>query len=105
MQAYVPVYCYFLCGYRRPTGAEARYLARWPQANMIDLGRSEIDLSPLVPWLGHCDSSKPRLLAKPLGRRWPSLALEVVRAEIESLEPVTPAWGQLVAVRLVEVGK
>ncbi len=74
--------------------------------NVVDWSRSEVDLSPLVPWLGNPDSTWARKLAKALPKRWPELKgqLEVIELEAEIIGEGY-VWGDLHPIRVVATGR
>jgi len=75
----VPLYLYVLAGRKPPTAKQRRRLARREiyggpfdgvttcMPNIVNWERSQIDVSPLVPWIGTPDSR----LARCFARLWP----------------------------------
>lgn len=110
----VPQFIYVLAGRTRPTRDQARLFRtkEWgggsldgmvmQMPNTVDWTNSEIDLSPLIPWLGNPDSLWPRKLAKILVAKWPELKgqLEVIRLQVEIIGDGYQ-WGDLIRVRAV----
>ncbi|MBM4022990.1 MAG: hypothetical protein FJ284_12280 [Planctomycetes bacterium] len=97
MNVRVPLSFYILAGHVPPTEEQTRsFMTReWyggaldgraaQMPNVVDWSRSEVNLSPLIPWLGNTDSTWARKLAKALPKRWPDLQgqLEVIELEVE----------------------
>ena len=110
----IPLYFYILAGRVKPTDEHARYLQQkeWyagpfdgqaiQMPNTVDWSRSEVDLSPLIPWLGNPDSMWPRKLAKLFQAEWPDLRgqLEVIKLEVEIIGEGYK-WGDLVPIRAI----
>ena len=108
----VPLTIYVLAGRSWPTSKQARLLAlkEWyggpldglavQMPNVVDWSRSDVKLSPLVPWLGNPDSTWPRRLWKKMEAKWPELKgrLEVVRLEVEFIGDGFK-WGELYPIR------
>lgn len=108
----IPLFIYVLAGRSKPTPEQARLLGRteWCEGpldglamqmpNVIDWSNSEVDLSPLIPWLGNPDPLWPRALKKKLEAKWPELEgqLEVVELEVEIIGQGYQ-WGDLYPVR------
>jgi hypothetical protein len=108
---------YFLAGRVPPTDEQALAFQKseWyggaldgtatQTPNVVDWSRSEVNLSPLVPWLGNPDSSWPRRLSKHLAARWPELRgqLEVIGVEAEIVGDGY-AWGDLYPIRATTGG-
>lgn len=113
----VPMTIYVLAGRVSPTPEQARLFAAKElyggsldgmsvqMPNVVDWSRSEVDLSPLVPWLGNPDSTWPRRLRKRLEAKWPDLKgqLEVIRLEVEIIGGGYK-WGDLIPFRALRRG-
>ena len=111
-QVRVPLTMYVLAGQVTPTPEQARLFAAKEffggsldglavqMPNVVDWSRSEVDLSPLVPWLGNPDSTWPRRLRKKLEAKWPDLKgrLEVIRLEVEIIGDGYK-WGDVIPIR------
>lgn len=110
----VPLILYVLAGRARPTDEQAGFIRKkeWiggpldglavQMPNVVDWSRSEVDLSPLIPWLGNPDPQWPRRLAKKLAAKWPALRgrLEVIKLEVEIIGDGYK-WGDLYPIRAV----
>ena len=108
----VPLYIYVLAGRSVPTPAQARLFATREMyggsldgitvqmPNVVDWSRSDVDLSPLVPWLGNPDATWPRRLRKKLEAKWPELKgrLDVIRLDVEIIGDGYK-WGDLYPIR------
>jgi hypothetical protein len=104
-----PMLWYVLAGRVGPTPEQAALFARteWlggpldglalQMPNMVDWAQSDVDVSPLIPWLGHPDARYPRILAEKLERRWHELAgqLEVIKIEVDVIG-YGYKWGDLI---------
>ena len=114
VSSHVPIFFHFLAGRVGPTSKQARLLRpaevyagpfdglKTHMPNMVDWSRSQVDLSPLIPWLGSPDLSIPRRLMKRLCAKWPELTrqLEVIELEVEFIGGPYQ-WGDLIPVRAV----
>lgn len=69
---------------------------------MVDWSSSQVNLSPLFPWLGSPDMSWPRRLMKKLVAKWPTLnsQLDVIELEVEIVGGPYE-FGELMTVRAV----
>ena len=108
----VPLTFYILAGRVAPTPEQADYFRRseWYRGpldglavqmpNVVDWSRSEVNIAPLIPWLGNPDSMWARKLEKALVKKWPGLSgqLEVLRREVEIIGNGYK-WGDLYPIR------